>query len=287
MRNLRRMLPAVAVAAVLLISAGASRAQLAAPNEMGVSMGHVHLVVKDVEASKKFWTDLGGTAVKLGPNDMVLFPGGVIGLRKGDPASGTGGVDHIGFQVKSGAGLMDKFAAMGLKTEPTKGGCSANPVGSCGFAYTPEGVKIEFIEKPSNPEPIKFDHIHFSAVGGPPDGANSATEMREWYTKVFGAAPGTSGAGPTAAKALELPGASLRFRPAVAVSMGTKGTAIDHIGFEIKNLEQFCQKAEANGIKFDVPFTKRPELGITQAFVTDPWGNYIELTEGLGHLYNR
>jgi catechol 2,3-dioxygenase-like lactoylglutathione lyase family enzyme len=283
MRQVRMIFLAV-TAAMLLISAGASRAQLAAPNEMGVSMGHVHLVVKDVDASKKFWTDLGGTAVKLGANDMVKFPGGVIGIRKGDPASGTGGVDHIGFQVKSGAGLMDKFAAMGLKTEPTKGGCSASAVGSCGFAYTPEGVKIEFIEKPSNTVPIKFDHIHFAAIGAPPDGANSATEMRQWYAKVFGAAEGTSGAGATAAKSLELPGASLRFRAATTVSMGTKGTAIDHIGFEIKNLEQWCQKAEASGLKLDVPFTKRPELGITQAFITDPWGNYIELTEGLSHL---
>jgi catechol 2,3-dioxygenase-like lactoylglutathione lyase family enzyme len=285
MREVTRKLSLMAVfAALSLALAGASRAQLAPPNEMGVSMGHVHLVVKDVDATKKFFTDIGGTAVKLGPNDMVKFPGGIIGIRKGDTASGTGGVDHIGFQVKSGEGLMDKFAAMGLKTEPTKGGCSASAVGSCGFMYTADGLKIEFLEKSSNTMPIKFDHIHFSTVGAPPDGANSATAMREWYQKVFGAAEGTSGGGPTAAKALELPGTSLRFRAATSVSIGTKGTVLDHIGFEIKDLEAFVQKAQANGIKFDVPFTKRPELGITQAFVTDPWGNYIELTEGLNKL---
>jgi catechol 2,3-dioxygenase-like lactoylglutathione lyase family enzyme len=282
---MKRIFSIMILFVALLFATSSSRAQLAAPNEAGVSMGHVHLLVRDVDASKKFWADLGGTAVKLGPNDMVKFPGGVIGLRKGDPTGGgTGGVDHIGFQVKSGAGLMEKFAAMGLKTEPTKGGCTASPVGSCGFAYTSEGVKIEFIEKPANTVPIKFDHIHFAAVGAAPDGANSAAAMREWYTKVFGAAEGTSGAGPTMAKALELPGASLRFRAAASVMLGTKGTGIDHIGFEVKDLEAFCKRAEVNGIKFDVPFTKRPELGITQAFVTDPWGNYIELTEGLGRL---
>ena len=150
--------------------------------------------------------------------------------------------------------------------------------------YTADGVKIEFLEKPANTVPIKFDHIHFAAVGAAPDGANSATAMREWYEKVFGAAESTSGAGPTAAKALELPGTSLRFRAATSVTIGTKGTVLDHIGFEIKDLEAFVQKAQANGIKFDVPFTKRPELGITQAFVTDPWGNYIELTDGLNKL---
>lgn len=281
---MRRPFSMMLAAAFVLIAAGISWAQLAAPNEAGVSMGHVHLVVRDVEASKKFWTDLGATAVKLGPNDMIKMPGGLIGLRKGEPGSGTGGVNHFGVQLKSAAGLMDRFAAMGLKTEPTKGGCSASPVGSCGFAYTPEGVKVEFFEKPANTVPIRFDHIHFSAVGAKPDGANSAAAMREWYTKLFGAAEGTSGAGPTLAKALELPGTSLRFTAVDSVAFGTKGTAIDHIGFEIKDLEAFCKRAEANGVKFDVPFTKRPELGIAQAFVTDPWGNYIELTEGLGHL---
>ena len=184
------------LAAALMMAANVSRAQLAAPNEAGVSMGHVHLLVRDVDASKKFWTDLGGTVCgkARARTTWIKFPGGVIGLRKGDPTgNGTGGVDHIGFQVKSGAGLMDKFAAMGLKTEPTKGGCSASPVGSCGFMYTTEGVKVEFIEKPSNMVPIEFDHIHFAAVGAAPDGANSASTMREWYQKVFGAADGTSG----------------------------------------------------------------------------------------------
>jgi catechol 2,3-dioxygenase-like lactoylglutathione lyase family enzyme len=283
MSTMRKLSLMAALVAMALATVGVSRAQLSPPNEMGVSMGHVHLVVKDVAASEKFFVDIGGTPVKLGPNDMVKFPGGIIGIRKGDPANGTGGVDHIGFQVKSGAGLMDKFAAMGLKTEPVKG-CNATATHSCGFVYTGDGVKIEFIENSSNSVPIKFDHIHFNAVGAPPDGANSATAMREWYQKVFGAADGTSGAGPTAAKALELPGTSLRFRAATTVSIGTKGTTLDHIGFEIKNLEEFVQKAQANGVKFDVPFTKRPELGITQAFVTDPWGNYIELTEGLNKL---
>jgi predicted enzyme related to lactoylglutathione lyase len=59
---------------------------------------------------------------------------------------------------------------------------------------------------------------------------------------------------------------------------------LDHIGFEITNLEAFCKKAEASGVKLDLPFTKRPELGISMAYITDPWGTYIELTEGLNKL---
>jgi mannose-6-phosphate isomerase-like protein (cupin superfamily) len=63
----------------------------------------------------------------------------------------------------------------------------------------------------------------------------------------------------------------------------TRGRGVDHIGFEIKGLEAFCKKAEANGVKFDVPFALHPELGISQAFLKDEWGNSLELTEGLFH----
>jgi hypothetical protein len=47
----------------------------------------------------------------------------------------------------------------------------------------------------------------------------------------------------------------------------------------------FCQKLEANGIKLDRPVTELPKLGLTVAFLTDPWGTKIELTEGLAKLH--
>ena len=42
------------------------------------------------------------------------------------------------------------------------------------------------------------------------------------------------------------------------------------------------KKLEALGVKIDRPFTKIPASGISLAFIIDPWGTYIELTEGLG-----
>ncbi len=59
---------------------------------------------------------------------------------------------------------------------------------------------------------------------------------------------------------------------------------MDHIGFEIKGLEAFVKKLEAAGVKFDVPYRKVPALGISIAFFTDPWGAYVELTEGLDKI---
>ena len=84
--------------------------------------------------------------------------------------------------------------------------------------------------------------------------------------------------------AADIPGANLTFTKSDTPTVPTKGRMLDHIGFEIVGLEAFCKKAEANGVKFDMPFTKRPDLGISLAFMTDPWGTYIELNEGLDKL---
>jgi predicted enzyme related to lactoylglutathione lyase len=52
-----------------------------------------------------------------------------------------------------------------------------------------------------------------------------------------------------------------------------------NIGFDVKNLEAFCKKLEAAGIKLDRPYTKSPLTGSALAFIYDPWGTYIELNE--------
>jgi hypothetical protein len=64
----------------------------------------------------------------------------------------------------------------------------------------------------------------------------------------------------------------------------TRGRALDHIGFEVKDLKALCAKLEAAGVKFDVPYRQVPALGISIAFFTDPWGTYVELTEGLDKI---
>ena len=68
--------------------------------------------------------------------------------------------------------------------------------------------------------------------------------------------------------------------------MPTAGRVVDHIGFEVKNLEVFCKALEAKGIKLAWPYTKNtPAMnGIATAIVIDPWGVSIELTEGLDKL---
>jgi hypothetical protein len=59
---------------------------------------------------------------------------------------------------------------------------------------------------------------------------------------------------------------------------------LDHIGFEVKNLEAFCKKLEAKGVKFDEPYSKKRHKSFASAEFTDPWRVSIELTEGLNRF---
>ena len=258
---------------LMLAPAPSSRAQVAAPGESGVSMGHVHFLVQDVDAWKKFWTTMGGTPAKLGPNDVFKFPGVLILIRKGDNTGGSIGsiVNHIGFHVPNTAEAIARWKAAGLKTENGQPGQ--------GFVWAPDDVtRIEILEDKTQTVPIAFHHVHFYVADSA--GGSNVLEMQSWYAKMFGAKPGKRGQ----FDAADLPGVNLTFTKSDTPTVTTKGRVLDHIGFEINGLEAFCKKAEANGVKFDVPFTKRPDLGISLAFMTDPWGTYIELNEGLDKL---
>src|SRR2546425_13348831 len=59
LRAMNRRLPLI----MLCVAAAAvrSEAQLAAPGEAGVVMGHLHLTVRDLDAQRAFWSALGGT----------------------------------------------------------------------------------------------------------------------------------------------------------------------------------------------------------------------------------
>jgi len=79
----------------------------------------------------------------------------------------------------------------------------------------------------------------------------------------------------------DLPGVDLSFSPAPMPVGPTKGHVLDHIGFEVKDLPAFLNKLEAMGIRPDQPLRRIPAMNISVAFITDPWGTYIELTDGL------
>jgi len=258
----------ILTSAIFLLSlVSLASAQLPSPNADGVGMGHLHLNVRDPEAHRLFWTTLGGTPVKLGDLEAIKFPDVLVLYRKGEPTGGTDGsvVGHVGFRVKDLHASLEKWRAAGLKIIP---GASPHQA----FAIAPDDIRIEITEDPSMDAPIANHHIHFytSSVG----------DTKSWYVKMFGAKPGKRGP----FEAADLPGVNLTFSLAPGPVAPTKGRALDHIGFEVKDLEAFCKKLEAAGVKFDVTYRKIPALGLSLAFLTDPWGTYIELTEGLNRL---
>jgi uncharacterized glyoxalase superfamily protein PhnB len=53
---------------------------------------------------------------------------------------------------------------------------------------------------------------------------------------------------------------------------------LDHIGFDVKNLEAFMKNLAAQGVKIERPFQPNPNGG-GLGFVSDPWGTMIELNE--------
>jgi catechol 2,3-dioxygenase-like lactoylglutathione lyase family enzyme len=271
---------------VLLALAWASpaSAQLLAAKDGPVVYGHHHLNVTSIEAQKKFWIDtLGGRSIKVGtsPNEIVMFPNVLIFLREQKPTGGTKGttVNHIAFAVKDVRQMRDKARAAGYpivtREEAGAGDVVTDDIsfnkeqGSySAFVMGPDDIKVQFFEVRSNPAPVALHHVHF---------AGPASEMRDWYVKVFGAKAGTRGVYNTA----NLPGVDLSFGQSATSVTGTRGRVLDHIGFEVKNLEAFCKKLETEGVKIDRPYTKVPALNIAIAFIYDPWGTYIELTEGL------
>jgi catechol 2,3-dioxygenase-like lactoylglutathione lyase family enzyme len=239
-------------------------AQIAPPNELGVAMGQYRLVVRDVEAQRRVWTTLGGTTVRWGRLDMIHIPGVYMVLTQGEPKDGTVGsvVDHIGFTVKNLKSSVSKCEALGLKILPAR-----NPIQS--YCLGPEGIKFEFTEDPSLNGEIAHHHVHYMTTSIP--------EMQAWYEKIFGAKPGKRNNFDTG----DIPGANLTYGRAQEKLPGTKGRSIESVGFEIKNLKQFCKRLETAGIKLDEQYHKVPHTSMFAASMTDPWGTLIELTEGL------
>lgn len=274
------VLPAAAVA----LSALPVGAQIAATGP--VVYGHHHLIVTNVDAHRKFWVDtLGGVPAKLGASavNVVALPNVLIVLTPGRPAGGTKGttVNHVGFAVPNLRATLDRIKAQGFpivtRAELPAQYDVKNDIGfvpdtktSVAFVMAPDETKVEFVEDLSMPGSIALHHVHFQA----PD----VTAMRDWYVKTFGAKPGMRGS----FVAADLPGVNLTFSPAPAPVVGTRGRALDHIGFEIRSLEGFVKTIESSGVKLDRGYTKAAQYGdLGVAFLTDPWGTYIELNEGL------
>ena len=274
--------------ALVAAAPSSASAQILVGGEGPVVYGHHHFNTTDMAAQKKFYVDtLGGTIATIGANklEVIEFPNVLLFFRPmQEPTGGTIGstVNHIGFSVPDLKRMVAQIKANGFKmitgdsvaatVKVTDDIAAASPTTNIAFALGPEDVKVELVEVRTQQLPIQLHHVHFFG--------EQQTEMQAWYAKVFGATPLPATPGQVFLQD-RLPGVTLSFSPSPTPTVATQGRALDHIGFEIKNLESFTKKLEADGIPLTVSYRQVPALGIAIAFIKDPWGTNIEMTEGL------
>ena len=115
-----------AVLAALLFTStltiGTVAAQPAPYNEIGVTMGHWHIISKDVEANKKIFLGMGGKLFMPGGNPLMMFPGIYInlnlGTEKGDGGTQGSVVNHVGFIVDNVQERVAQWKAAGVPVLP-------------------------------------------------------------------------------------------------------------------------------------------------------------------------
>jgi catechol 2,3-dioxygenase-like lactoylglutathione lyase family enzyme len=256
-------MPLLRIVAVWLIAALPVVAQRDAPN---VTFGHIHLNSADPSEAIAFWTEIIGVSTWSRDSlNGVSTLGVLIVFTRSAPSGSSAGsaIDHIGFKVPDLRPFIDKLAHTSYK--------SFQPADGQLMIDGPDGVRIELAEDSSMYAPLQFDHIHFYTT--------RPNDVQAWYSKLFDARPGGEG---HQNSRLIVGDAALSVAHSDSVSP-TAGRAIDHIAFEIKDLESFCKKLAADGIKFDSPYQVLPQLKLSAAFLTDPSGARIELTEGLAH----
>ena len=249
------------------LTAGTVIAQPAPFNEIGVTMGHWHIVSKDVEANKRLFVAMGGKLFMPGGNPVIMFPGLYISLNMGT-AKGEGGtqgsvVNHVGFIVDNVQARVAQWKAAGVAVLP-----GGNNRLDQAFVETPDGVRMEILEDKTQTVPIRGEHVHLFLTEA------EIPKAQAWYVKTFGGKAGMRNGAPV----VNLPGVQIRFTKADTKQAATKGRVLDHIGFDVKDHAAFVKKLQADGIQLDEPVRKAPN-GSTLTYITDPWGTRIEIIE--------
>ena len=245
-------------------------AQLAVPNDAGLAFGHVHLNVSDPELHTKLWVEhFDGVVVQKGNLTMVKFPGFLLALREREPTGGSQGsvMNHFGFKVRNLAKFLSDWRAAGYSVDREFTGAEGQPNA---YVTMPDGVWVELQEDQMLPVEVSGYHIHFLTP--------EFEALLDWYIDVFGLEIRPRGRIQTTTN---VPGMNMSFATSEEPTVGTSGRAIDHIGFEVDDLEAFCQSLAAKGIAFDVEYREVETLELKLTFITDPSGVSIELTEGL------
>jgi catechol 2,3-dioxygenase-like lactoylglutathione lyase family enzyme len=257
----------VALLIASALTAGTAAAQPAPFNETGVTMGHWHILSKDLEANRRLFIAMGGKLFMPGGTPIIMFPGLYINLNlvneKGDGGTQGSVVNHVGFIVNNVQARVAEWKAAGVPVLPGN-----NNRLDQAFVETPDGVRMEILEDKTQSMPIRGEHVHFFLPEA------EIPKAQAWYAKTFGGKVGTRNGAPV----VDLPGVQLRFTKADTKQAPTRGRVLDHIGFDVKDHAAFVKKLQAEGIQLDEPVRKAP-TGSTITYITDPWGTRVEIVQ--------
>ena len=240
----------------------------------GLTFGHVHLNVSDIEAQNRFWTTyFGGQPFRHGTQAGVKLPGLLILMTQQAPTAGSQGaaLDHFGFKVPDLQAFLARVragAAGAVTVQNEIIGMEGVPASNM---LGPDGVRIEVQENKGQALPAIANHMHFQTP------VNEA--MLAWYVDNFGVEKAARGRLATSAN---VPGGmNLSFSSARDPSAPNRGRAVDHLGFEFKDLAAEVRRLQARGVKLEGPVREVPGAGFKSVFITDPAGVPLELTQGL------
>ena len=243
-------------AGITLAFALPAAAQVAPFNDAGVTMGHHHIMVPDVDAQTAIWVDvLGGEPSGNPPLLFVKFPGTFLILSNGQATEGTSGsaLDHIAFNLRDLAGTRAKLAAAGVEI--------FNESDMRFDAILPGDIEVHFFADPALATPIA--HRAMAFVSTDPEA------QRAWWENVLGATTSQEGEMTVST----IPGSRLFFSEGEAVP--TRGRTLDHTGIGVADVGAFCEQVAAKGVECELLF------GGAAAMITDPGGVAIEVNAGL------
>jgi catechol 2,3-dioxygenase-like lactoylglutathione lyase family enzyme len=257
----------VALFIAFTLTASTSGAQPAPFNEMGVTMGHWHIISKDVEANTRLFLAMGGKLFMPGGNPLIMFPGVYINLvlnaEKGDGGTEGSVINHVGFIVDNVQRRVAQWKAAGVSVLP-----GLNNRRDQAFVVTPDGVRMEILEDTTQTMPIRHEHVHLSVP------ESDIPRAQAWYAKTFGGKTATRNNAPV----VNLPGAQIRFAKADAKQAPTRGRVLDHIGFDVTDHAAIVKQLIAGGIMLDEP-VRKSAAGNTVTYITDPWGTRVEIVQ--------
>jgi catechol 2,3-dioxygenase-like lactoylglutathione lyase family enzyme len=224
-------------------------------------LSHIHINSSDPAVAIAFWKDVMGVSGNDAANGVSMIGATILFNRKAPSGPSAGStLDHLALKIPD----LQRYVEVLAKT-PYK---SFHPEADDARLMIdgPDGARVELVEDNTMFASKEFNHLHLYST--------QATEMQAWYVKNLGGRAGTG----ENADTVTFPGAALRFAQAASVAPSAD-RAIDHIGFEVKDLDAFCKKLVADGAKLEAAPHADAEMKTNVAMLSDPWGTRLEFME--------